>query len=72
VLLAVPRARLEQYETALCRGKLLTNGSVLGVEVFTAVAMKNALFWDMAKCEFIINRHFGGTHHLHLQGKRNK
>jgi hypothetical protein len=27
-----------------------------GFEVFTAVTMKNAVFWDAAQCWFIINR----------------
>jgi hypothetical protein len=30
-------------------------------EVFTAVAMKNAVFLDVAPCRFCINRRFGGT-----------
>jgi hypothetical protein len=28
---------------------------LVGVEVFTEVTMKNAVFWDVAPCEFIIN-----------------
>jgi hypothetical protein len=32
--------------------------------------MKNAVFWDVTPCEFIINRRFGGTCRLHLHGKR--
>jgi hypothetical protein len=30
-------------------------------EVFTAVTMKNAVFWDVAPCVPCENRHFGGT-----------
>jgi hypothetical protein len=37
-------------------------------EVFTAVTMKNAVFWDVTPCGSCKNRRFGGTHHLHLQG----
>jgi hypothetical protein len=37
------------------------------VEVFTAVTMKNAVFWHVAPCRFCVNRHFGGTYSLHLQ-----
>jgi hypothetical protein len=37
-----------------------------GFEVFTAVTMKIAVFWDVAPCVFIINRRFGGTCLLHL------
>jgi hypothetical protein len=29
-------------------------------EVFTAVTMKNAVFWDVAPCRSCVNRHFGG------------
>jgi hypothetical protein len=47
--------------------KLLT---FVGFEVFTAVTMKNAVFRDMAPCEYCKNRRFGGTCRLHLQGRR--
>jgi hypothetical protein len=30
-------------------------------EVFTAVTMKKAIFWDVAPCRYCINRRFGGT-----------
>jgi hypothetical protein len=43
----------------------------VGFEVFTAVMMKNAILWDMVPCGVIINRCFGGTCHLRLQGRRN-
>jgi hypothetical protein len=39
-------------------------------EVFTAVTMKNAFFWDVAPCRFCVNRRFGGSYCLHLQGRR--
>jgi hypothetical protein len=39
-------------------------------EVFTAVTMKNAVFWDVAPCRYCVNRHFGGTYRLHLQGRK--
>jgi hypothetical protein len=29
--------------------------------VFSAVTMKNAVFWDVATCWFCENRRFGGT-----------
>jgi hypothetical protein len=32
--------------------------------------MKNAVFWDVAPCSFCVNRHFGGTYRLHLQGRK--
>jgi hypothetical protein len=37
-------------------------------EVFTAMAMKNAVFWDVGPCTYFANRRFGGTYCLHLQG----
>jgi hypothetical protein len=39
-------------------------------EVFTAVIMKNAVFWDAAPCISCVTRRFGGTYRLHLQGKK--
>jgi hypothetical protein len=33
--------------------------------------MKNAVFWDVAPCRCCVNRHFGGTYRLHLQGIEN-
>jgi hypothetical protein len=32
--------------------------------------MKKAVFWDMAACRYCVNRYFGGTYRLHLQGRR--
>jgi hypothetical protein len=42
------------------------------LEVFTAVTMKKAVFWDVAPCRSGVNRRFGGTYRLHLQGKGEK
>jgi hypothetical protein len=39
-------------------------------EVFTAVTMKNAVFWDVAPCRSCVNWRFGGIYHLHLQGRK--
>jgi hypothetical protein len=39
-------------------------------EVFTAVTMKNAVFWNVAPCRSCVNRRFGGTHRHHLQGRK--
>jgi hypothetical protein len=33
--------------------------------------MKNAVFWDVASYRYFVNRRFGGTYCLHLQGIRN-
>jgi hypothetical protein len=32
--------------------------------------MKNAVFWDAALCRSYVNRRFGGTDRLHLQGRK--
>jgi hypothetical protein len=46
------------------------NKNDVGFEVFTAVSIKNAVFWDMAPCRSCVNRRFGGTYRLHLQGRK--
>jgi hypothetical protein len=33
--------------------------------------MKNAVFWEVALCRYCLNRRFGWTYRLHLQGIRN-
>jgi hypothetical protein len=38
-------------------------------EVFMAVTMKNAVFWDVMPCGCCKNRRFGGTYH---QGEENQ
>jgi hypothetical protein len=37
-------------------------------EVFTAVIIKIVVFWDVVLCKSWVNRRFGGTYHLRLQG----
>jgi hypothetical protein len=32
--------------------------------------MKSAVFWDMTPCTSCVNRNFGGTYRLHLQGRK--
>jgi hypothetical protein len=46
--------------------------TVVGFEVFTAVIMKNAVFWDVTLCGSCKNRRFGGTYRLHQQGDKNR
>jgi hypothetical protein len=41
-------------------------------EVFTAVAMKNDIEWDVKPCGSWKNRPFEGRYHLHLQDDRNR
>jgi hypothetical protein len=43
----------------------------VGFEVLTAVIMKSTIFWDITPCSLLrVNRRFGGTYCLHLQGRR--
>jgi hypothetical protein len=52
-------------------GLYSTSWNFVGFEVFTAVTMKNAVFWVVAPCRACeMNRRFGGTHRLHLQGRK--
>jgi hypothetical protein len=54
----------------LCRVFKESIGCV-GFDVFTAVTMKNAVLWDLAPCRSCeLNRRFGGTCRLHLQGRK--
>jgi hypothetical protein len=34
------------------------------------VTMKNDVFWDVALCRSCVNRRFGGTYRLQLQGTK--
>jgi hypothetical protein len=43
---------------------------LLRYEVFTAVTVKNFLFWDVALCTSYVNRRFGGTYRLHLHVRK--
>jgi hypothetical protein len=36
----------------------------------TDLVLKNAVFWVVALCTACVNRHFGGTYRLHLQGRK--
>jgi hypothetical protein len=51
----------------LSSGILKTRKHNVRFDVFTAVTMKNAIFWDVASCRPCVNRRFGGTFRLHLQ-----
>jgi hypothetical protein len=39
----------------------------LRFKVFTAVTMKNAVFWDMVSCRSCVDRRFGGAYHLTIK-----
>jgi hypothetical protein len=45
----------------------LKNFNFVRFEAFTAVTMKNVVFWDVALCRSCVNRRFGVTYRLHLQ-----
>jgi hypothetical protein len=59
---------------ALPRHSLVRVGRKLSkVRIRTKITLlKNAVFWDVAPCEFIIDRRFAGMCRLHLQGRRNR
>jgi hypothetical protein len=43
----------------------------IGFEVLTAMVMKSTIFWDITLCNPLsVNRRFGVTYRLHLQGKK--
>jgi hypothetical protein len=44
--------------------------AVLLTSVTYLPTVKNAVFWDLAPCSSCVNRRFGGTYRLHLQGKK--
>jgi hypothetical protein len=41
-------------------------------DVFTAVTMKNGVFWDVTPCGFCKSRRFRVTYRLHHQGDKNR
>jgi hypothetical protein len=46
-------------------------GGIAGFEVLAAVVMKSTIFWDITPCSPLsVNRRFGGTYRLYLQGKK--
>jgi hypothetical protein len=49
---------------------LPSNSYLVRFEAFTAVTMKNVVFWDVVLCRSCVNRRFGGTYRLHLQGRK--
>jgi hypothetical protein len=53
----------------------MSSGSIdehwVGFEVLTAVVVKFSIFWDITPCSPLkVDRRFGGTYRLHLQGRR--
>jgi hypothetical protein len=52
---------MENAETRESTGLFDKQFVFVGFKVFTAVTMKNAIFWDVARCRSCVNRRFGGT-----------
>jgi hypothetical protein len=64
-----PRDRIIHCDR--CEHLKSDNNLILGFEVLTAVVMKSSIFWHITSCSSLkVNRHFGGTYYLHLQGQR--
>jgi hypothetical protein len=63
VKLLLARSSIDTVTSKALKGRysILESASHLGFEGFAAVTMKNAVFWDVAPCGFIINRRFGDT-----------
>jgi hypothetical protein len=53
-------------------GVLKTRKYSVRFEVFTAVTMKNGVFWNVKPCGSCKNRRFGGTWRLLHQGDKNR
>jgi hypothetical protein len=53
-----------------CARPELNSGYLVRFEVFTALTMKNCVFWDVTPCGSCKNRRVGGTQRLHHQGAR--
>jgi hypothetical protein len=56
------------YLRAELAAKRSSNNGSENFSVFTAVAMKNAVFWYITSRGFRKNQRFGGTFRLHHQG----
>jgi hypothetical protein len=41
-----------------------------GFQVFSAVTLKNAVFWEVTPCRSSVKQRFGVTCRLHLQGRK--
>jgi hypothetical protein len=66
----VPRDS-EPRITVLARASSNFRWESVGFEVLTAVVKKSIIFWDITPCNPLkVNRRFGWTYCLHLQGRR--
>jgi hypothetical protein len=57
-----------KYAFILQRDALALSLNYIIFEVFTAVTMKNGVFWNVMRCGSCKNRRFGGTYCLFHQG----
>jgi hypothetical protein len=79
-LIAAVQMRVLEHHSAICASlemhhiycfDLRNNFHYVGFEVYTAVAMKSSIFWDTTPCSPLkVNRRFGGTCRVHVQGRR--
>jgi hypothetical protein len=60
--------RTQEWAFLLCLPQVYKR---LRFRVFTAVTMKNSVFWDVRPSGFCMNRRFGGTYRLQHQGDNN-
>jgi hypothetical protein len=42
----------------------------VGFKVLIAIVTNVVIFWDIAPCSLHVNRRFGRTYHLNLQGRK--
>jgi hypothetical protein len=49
-----------RHKCLSCLVHTVSNTVYIRFEVFTAVTMKKAVFWDVAPCRSGVNRRFGG------------
>jgi hypothetical protein len=50
--------------------RISNKSEIVRFEAFTAMIMKNVVFWDVALCRACVSRSFGGKYSLHLQGRK--
>jgi hypothetical protein len=58
------------YDFCCYRGVTRNISEQLGFKVFTAVTMKNSVFWDLAQCGSCNNRRFAVTCRVHLRAEK--
>jgi hypothetical protein len=66
--LLVSEKNVHLIKYSLCKTDLVD----VRFEVFIAVAIKNAVFWDITPRGSCKNRSFGRTYHLHYQVDKNR